>query len=249
VLDLLDAGLPHPAAGVFTTRAGGGSPLPWETLNLGWHVEDDPDRVVAHRALVAEEVGLEPGRVAFARQVHGSGVAVVDEVRTDARGPGVEGVDALVTTVPGLGLMVLAADCLPVLLADPVAGVVAAAHAGREGLVAGVLQETVRIMAELGADPARTSAVLGPAACGRCYEVPDAMAEDVGRAVPGSRGRTRRGTSSVDLAAGAEALLQAVGLRDVRRTGGCTIEQPDRFFSYRRDRHTGRHGGLVWLPA
>ncbi|MCW2622711.1 MAG: peptidoglycan editing factor PgeF [Frankiales bacterium] len=249
MLELLDAGLPRPARGVFTTRAGGGSPLPWDGLNLGWQVADDPARVMAHRSQVAREVGLDPDRVAYARQVHGRGVAVVTEVPDSARAEGLAEVDALVTSTPGTGLVVLAADCLPVLLVDPVAGVVAAAHAGRVGLVAGVLQETLRVMATLGAEPPRITAVLGPAACGRCYEVPDAMAVDVGRAVPGSRSRTPRGTSSVDLVAGAGGLLRAGGVRDVRRTGGCTIEQPDRFFSFRRAGQTGRHGGLVWLAA
>ncbi len=177
--------------------------------------------------------------------MHGAGVAVVDRALAGA----VPGVDALVTTTPGLGLVVLAADCLPVLLADPAAGVVAVAHAGRNGLVRGVLQETLAAMAGLGASAARTSAVLGPAACGRCYEVPAAMAADVERAVPGSRSTTRAGTAGVDLTAGAVAVLTRAGLADVRTVGGCTLEQPDLFFSYRRDGRTGRHAGLARLSG
>ena len=247
MLDLLPAGLPSPAAGVFTTRAGGVSGPPYDALNLGMHVDDEWRRVHANRSLVAAELGLAVEDLVFAQQVHGSGVATVDRSARAENG-GVGGVDALVTATPGLGLVVLAADCLPVLLADPGARVVAAAHAGRQGLAAGVLQATLEAMAALGADPSRTTARIGPAACGRCYEVPDAMADEVEATVPGSRATTRQGTASVDLAAGATGVLEAAGVQ-VTTVGGCTLEQPDRFFSYRRDGRTGRHAGVVWLAA
>jgi polyphenol oxidase len=178
------------------------------------------------------------------RQVHGTGVAVVDA--PDASG--VPDVDALVTTTPGLGLVVLAADCLPVLLADPDAGVVAVAHAGRAGLAAGVLPAVLDAMADHGATAAGTTAVLGPAACGRCYEVPAELADAVEAAVPGSRATTSWGTPSLDLTAGALGVLRAAGVRRATAVGGCTLEQPGRWFSYRRDGVTGRHAGLVRLP-
>ena len=241
MLELLPAELPAPAAGWFTTRTGGVSAEPYASLNLGVHVDDEQQRVRTNRELVARAAGLDPDALVFAQQVHGAGVAVVDGPRAGA----VEGVDALVTATPGLGLVVLAADCLPVLLSDARAGVVAAAHAGRQGLLAGVLQATVAAMRELGATPAATTAVLGPAACGACYEVPQEMADDAERRLPGSRGTTRAGTPSVDLVAGARAVLRTAGVGAVSAVGGCTIEQPGRWFSYRRDPTTGRHGGLV----
>lgn len=245
---LLPARLPAPAAGGFTTRAGGVSAPPYDALDLALHVGDDDGHVRANRARLAAAAGLQPEDLVFAEQVHGAGVGVVDgSWRT--RDGALAGVDALVTATPGLGLVVLAADCLPVLLADPAAGVVAAAHAGRRGLTGGVLEATLAAMTELGATTSATTAVLGPAACGRCYEVPAAMAEQVEAAVPGSRSRTAAGTSSVDLTAGAAGVLRAAGLTEVRTAGGCTIEQPERFFSYRRDGRTGRHAGLVWLSA
>jgi polyphenol oxidase len=244
VLELLPAGLPAPAAGWFTTRAGGVSVEPYASLDLALHVEDEPAHVLANRRLVARAAGLEDGALVFAEQVHGAHVAVVDP---SSAGDAVAGVDALVTTTPGLGLVVLAADCLPVLLADPGAGVVAAAHAGRQGLLAGVLEATLAAMQDLGASAATTSAVLGPAACGGCYEVPAAMADDAEHRLPGSRSTTRQGTPSVDLAAGARAVLRRAGVAEVTAVGGCTLEQPDRWYSYRRDRTTGRHGGLVRL--
>ena len=237
-LVLLDAALPAPGRGGFTSRAGGTSLPPYDGLDLALHVGDDPAAVAANRALLSAALGGAP--LVLAEQVHGNRVAVV----TGPAGQAHAGVDALVTATPGIALVVLAADCLPVLLLDPVAGVAGAAHAGRQGLVAGVLQATVEAMAGLGATAADTRAVLGPAACGRCYEVPAAMADEVERAVPGSRGTTRQGTASVDLTAGATRLLQ--GLGQVRVVGGCTVEQ-QHCFSYRRDGRTGRHAGVVVL--
>ena len=246
MLPLLPAGLPAGAAGAFTTRAGGVSAPPYDALNLGMHVEDEWRRVHANRGLLAEAVGVDVDDLVFAQQVHGSGVAVVDRSSARGKNGGVAGVDALVTTTPGLALVVLAADCLPVLLADPSAGVVAAAHAGRQGLAAGVLQAALEAMTGLGAEPGRTSAVIGPAACGRCYEVPPQMADEVERAVPGSRSTTSSGTAAVDLVAGATGVLQRAGVERVTTVGGCTIEQPH-LFSYRRDGRTGRHAGVVRL--
>ncbi len=245
MLQLLDAGLPAPARGGFTTRTGGVSTGHWASLNLAVHVGDTGTDVLANRRLLAGALGGPP--LAYAEQVHGARVAVLD--RAPAAHVGAPGVDALVTASPGLCLVVLAADCLPVLLADPRAGVVAAVHAGRLGLVVGVLQAAVSVMVGLGATPAGISAVLGPAICGGCYELPAGLADQVAGLVPGSRGTTRWGTPSVDLSAGAEEALCAAGVADVSRVGGCTVEQPERFFSFRRDGVTGRHAGVVRLPA
>jgi polyphenol oxidase len=242
-LDLLDAGLPLPSRGAFSSRAGGASAPPWAALNLALHVEDEPERVLANRDALARAAGV--ADLAFAQQVHGAGVAVVD--RPAAGGAGVGEVDALVTTTPGLAVVVLAADCLPVLLADAEAGVVAAAHAGRQGLLAGVLQQTVEVMAEQGAAPERVRAVIGPAAGACCYEVPEEMADDAERRLPGIRARTRAGTASLDLPAGAQAALASAGVPVARQVEVCTIDD-DRFYSYRRDGLTGRHAGLAWLP-
>lgn len=243
MLALLDAVLPAPAAGGFTSRTGGVSAPPWDELDLAAHVGDDPRQVQTNRALLQQAVG--GAELVLAEQVHGSAVALV--VGAPPGGRPVGGVDALVTATPGLALVVLAADCLPVLLADAAAGVVAVAHAGRAGLAAGVLQATLAGMAELGARPGDTLAVVGPAVCGACYELPVALADEVGRLVPGSRTSTRRGTPAVDLRAGAAAVLRAAGLGLVRHAGGCTVEQPRRYYSFRRDGVTGRHAGVVRL--
>lgn len=236
---MLDAGLPSPAHGVFTTREGGVSLPPWDSLNLAVHVEDAHAKVQRNRELLTQRLGVEG--LAFGKQVHGAGVRVVKGL-SNKTSRGLDDTDGLVTTVPGIALVMMGADCLPVLLAS--AGVVGAAHVGRPGLVKGLLPEVVRVMHEQGAGD--IVAVIGPGICGRCYEVPASMAGEVEKAVPGSRATTRHGTTSVDLTRGATSQLAAEGIT-VTTVGGCTFEQPELFFSYRRDGLTGRHGGAVWL--
>jgi YfiH family protein len=185
--------------------------------------------------------------VCFPQQVHGADIEVIADL-PDLMDPGVAGADAVVTAVAGLPLGVLVADCMPVLLADPVHRVAAAAHAGRRGLAAGVLQNTVRAMVGLGADPSSTSAVIGPSACGRCYEVPEDMRDEVDATVPGTAARTSRGTASLDLPAGAVGTLNALGVARVEVLGICTMED-ERFYSFRRSRNTGRFAGVVMLDG
>ncbi|MFC8078950.1 peptidoglycan editing factor PgeF [Streptomyces sp. NPDC057307] len=232
----------------FTDRWGGVSAAPYERLNLGGAVGDDPAAVRANRAAAAESLGLDAARVVWMNQVHGRDVAFV-EGPWESREPGeIPAVDAVVTTRRGLALAVLTADCVPVLLADPVAGVAAAAHAGRPGLVAGVVPAAVEAMVARGAEPSRITARTGPAVCGRCYEVPEAMRAQVAEAVPESWSETSWGTPAVDVIAGVHGQLAALGVEDRHRSEICTIESADHF-SYRRDRTTGRLAGYVWLGA
>ncbi|MDH6543213.1 peptidoglycan editing factor PgeF [Streptomyces lavendulae] len=228
----------------FTDRWGGVSAVPYEELNLGGAVGDDPAAVRANRAAAARELGVDPDLVVWMNQVHGRDVAVVDGPWPDG-GP-VPSVDAVVTARRGLALAVLTADCTPVLLADPVAGVVGAAHAGRPGLVAGVVPAAVEAMTALGADPARMVARTGPAVCGRCYEVPAEMREAVAAVVPAAWAETSWGTPAVDVVAGVHAQLAEAGVAYRHRSAVCTLESRDHF-SYRRDRVTGRLAGYVWL--
>jgi YfiH family protein len=236
---VLDAGLPAPARGVFTTRRGGTSLPPWDSLNLAVHVDDAFRTVQQNRALLVAELGVDG--LAFGKQVHGAGVRVVRGL-SKKTSRGLDDTDGLVTSVPGLALVVLGADCLPVLLGG--GGVVGAAHVGRGGLVKGVLAEVVRVMRAEGASD--LTAVIGPGICGGCYEVPASMAGEVEKAVPGTRCTTRQGTTGLDLTAGATAQLAALGV-PATAVGGCTAEQPELLYSYRRDGLTGRHGGVVWL--
>ncbi|MYX42550.1 peptidoglycan editing factor PgeF [Streptomyces sp. GMY01] len=227
----------------FTDRWGGVSAVPYEELNLGGAVGDDPAAVRANRELAAKSLGLDPARVVWMNQVHGDDIAVVDGPWTTDPAPPVDG---LVTAVRGLALAVLTADCVPVLLADPVAGVVAAAHAGRPGMVKGVVPAAVEAMRSLGAEPARIVARTGPAVCGRCYEVPEAMRAEVAAVEPAAHAETSWGTPALDVGAGVHAQLERLGVHDRERSPVCTRESADHF-SYRRDRTTGRLAGYVWL--
>jgi polyphenol oxidase len=229
----------------FSTRQGGRSTVPFSSLNLGDHVGDDPQAVRDNRRLAAEQLGVERDRVVYMKQVHGADVAVAREPWPDEQAPTV---DALVTDRPGLVLAVLVADCTPVLLADRVAGVVGAAHAGRPGMAAGVVTATIDAMRELGADPARMEAVTGPGVCGACYEVPEAMRADVAAKEPAAWATTRQGTPAVDVPAGVAAQLLRAGIpeQNLQLSPACTIETAH-YFSYRRDGVTGRFAGFVWL--
>ncbi|MBH5334392.1 peptidoglycan editing factor PgeF [Streptomyces pactum] len=238
-------GQQHEASGAhfaFTDRWGGVSAAPYDELNLGGAVGDDPAAVLANRKLAAERLGLDPAAVVWMNQVHGRDVAVVDGPWTTGEAPAV---DAVVTARRGLALAVLTADCTPVLLADPVAGIAGAAHAGRPGLVAGVVPAVVAAMRELGARPERIVARTGPSICGRCYEVPEAMRAAVAEVVPEAWATTGWGTPSVDVAAGVVAQLTRSGVRIDASSAVCTRESADHF-SYRRDRTTGRLASYVW---
>jgi YfiH family protein len=229
----------------FTDRWGGVSAVPHDSLNLGGAVGDDPAAVRANRVLAAEALGRDPVRVVWMNQVHGRDVAVVDAPWGEDP---VSAVDALVTTRPDVTLAVLTADCVPVLLADPRAGVAAAAHAGRPGLVAAVVPAAVEEMAAQGADPGRIIALLGPSVCGKCYEVPAALRDEVAAVVPEAYAETSWGTPAVDVSAGVRAQLARCGVRVMESPAVCTRESADHF-SYRRERTTGRLGGYVWLDG
>lgn len=178
-----------------------------------------------------------------AYQVHGIRVLNIDQ-NSDSQQIVTQAADALITTQPRVGLAVRAADCLPVLFADPQAGVVAAAHAGRVGLGDGVLLATVGAMKARGAHAIR--AWIGPHICGDCYEVPSDLQEEFCAADPAARARSRWGTPSLDLGAAATTQLRESGC-DVVRVDPCTRESAT-LHSYRRDgAGSGRQAGVVWL--
>jgi YfiH family protein len=243
----------------FTRREGDGS-------NLALHVGDDPARVAAARTALAVRAAVP---VLFARQVHGTRVAVVgppdlaaravldpsigDVVSSDPAiadpcrrdlGQDDAGYDAVVVIGASVAAGVLVADCVPVLLADPRAGVVAAVHAGRKGLLDGVLTAALSAMAVCGAQPGRIRAALGPSAGGCCYEVPESMRREAAALLPATAASTRRGTPALDLRAGCRSVLLDAGVAQVTLLGGCTIED-ESSFSYRRTPVTGRFAGVV----
>ncbi|MBP3087955.1 peptidoglycan editing factor PgeF [Corynebacterium sp. sy017] len=233
----------RPVRKVFTTRAGGVSPYPYDSFNLGNHVGDNPANVTANRDRLAQALKLSPDAFVWMEQLHTNTVTVVDRRHAEP----VPATDALVTNTRGLALAVLVADCVPVLLSDDQAGVIAAVHAGRGGARNGIVAKTVEKMMALGAKPARIHALLGPAASGKNYEVPKEMAMDVERHLPGSLCKTKQGTSGLDIRAGLVRQLLSLGVRAIDADPRCTIED-DTFFSYRRQGTTGRQAGVVWLP-
>jgi polyphenol oxidase len=227
---------------VVTTRHGGVSVPPYASFNLAEHVGDRPDAVAANRERLATGIGLPAQRLVWMEQVHGHTVTVIDGIRPQP----VPASDAVVTTQPRLAVAVLVADCVPVLLADPVAKVVAAVHAGRVGARAGVLPAALEAMRRLGARIEEVEVLLGPSACGQCYEVPDQMQADVQDCLPGSACRTRRGTAGLDLRAGLWRQLADAGVARIGVDPRCTIEDPA-LYSYRRDGVTGRLAALIWI--
>ena len=224
-----------------TDRSGGVSRPPYAGLNLGDHVGDDPGSVAENRRrLLAVLPGAD--RLAFMHQVHGAEVVAI------APGGPAPAADALLCTTPEVAVVVLSADCVPVLLAGRERPVVAVAHAGRLGVVLGVVPAAFEAMAHQGAEPGELVALVGPAVCGRCYEVPATMRDEVAAAVPEAYATTTAGTPGLDLPAAVEAQLRRAGVTDVQRVPECTAESPH-LYSHRRDGVTGRLASAAWIPV
>ena len=247
-LPVVEVDLGEGVRAAFTTRSGGVSSGAHASLNLGLNVDDDPARVRANRRLVEAWSGRP---VQFASQVHGVRVAIVGpELPRGSTPDSVAEVDALVSAT-GAGVAVLVADCVPVLLADPAAGVVGAVHAGRRGLADGVIQSALAAMVGLGARADRIRAVIGPAICGACYEVPADLRAEVAAVVPASWSTTSWGTPALDLPAGVAATLAAAGVSRVEDLAICTLTD-ERFYSHRSQRGgppTGRFAGVIRTTA
>lgn len=227
-----------------TTRDGGVSKPPYDTFNLGDHVGDEPEAVAANRKRLAAAIGLEEDHLVWMNQVHGDRVTTVDGPRDSA----VADTDGLVTATPGLALAVVSADCVPVLMADARAGVVAAVHAGRVGAERGVVPRALEAMQAAGAHADDVSVLLGPAVSGANYEVPEEMAAQVEAALPGSRTTSRRGTPALDLRVGIVVQLNALGVNAIDVDPRCTFEDPT-LFSHRRDAPTGRLASVIWMES
>lgn len=231
----------------FTDRAGGVSEEPFASLNLAAVGDDDRGAVAQNLRRVMEAfAGSADASVALMHQVHGADVLVVeDELHYGPARTGTDGlpqVDGLVTARPDVTLVVRAADCVPVLVADLEQRLVGAFHAGRPGLVAGVVPAGVAALRRLGAE--RLTAWIGPHVCGRCYEVPEQLRSDVCRTVPEAWAETSWGTPAVDIGAGVAAQLRAADV-EIVDASRCTREHAD-LYSYRRDgARAGRMAGLI----
>ncbi|MGV1035726.1 MAG: polyphenol oxidase family protein [Candidatus Nanopelagicales bacterium] len=225
----------------FTSRTGGTSQSPFDSLNLAEHVGDDRAAVERNRTLLADSLGEPAVSTAFLLAEHGANVDVV----MDKPWTGSTGCDGLVTHRADVALVALAADCAPIVLADSANGVVAAIHCGWQGLVAGVVDATISRMGSQGAVPATTRALVGPTICGACYEVPEQRRQEVISVVPAARATSASGSPALDVRVGVCAQLEAANIA-FSTIGGCTAESDD-LFSFRRDGVTGRQAGAVVL--
>ena len=241
----------HGVNAFVTTRHGGISSSPYDTLNLGLHVGDDDHAVLENRSRVAHAAGVELDDLVFMDQVHGTRVAVVDE-RHRGRGARLTtdaliATDALVTTTPHLPLVVLVADCTPVLLVDPVTRVLGVAHAGWKGTVAGITQATLETMVTLGAVPARVSAVIGPCISSDAYEVGDEVASEFLRRDLGNALEEGAEKPHVNLATANATLLARAGLPRENISIATHHSNDPKFFSDRAARPCGRFGLVATL--
>ena len=217
---------------IFTDRRAGSSLTPYESLNLALHVGDDVNAVLKNRA----SLKIDCAAIQFMNQVHGDSFVVVDQI-SDVDPT----CDALITTTPGLAVAVMIADCIPLLLSST--KVVAAVHVGRKGLTNSIAIKTIEEMLRLGATSIH--AQLGPSICGQCYEVPQAMADEVLITHPSAFAVTRNATPALDLPRALIADLVAHGVTYEASTI-CTLENPE-YFSYRRRNLTGRSAGVIGL--
>ena len=247
---LLPEGLPEGVGAVMTTRAGGVSTGPYAALNLGAAVGDAPEAVQENRRRFEQAIGAKP---VWLKQVHGAAVVRLDALPADA---GALEADASICTTPGLACVVGIADCLPVLLSAPAARGVGAAHAGWRGLAGGVLENTVSALCEAAACEAHElqawlGACIGPQVFEVGAEVLQAFGADPAFPDPG-RFRPRPGADGsprwlAHLPQLARDRLQRLGLRHISGGQWCTVSAPSRFFSFRRDRVTGRMAAAIWL--
>lgn len=243
-LELITPDWPAPPGvrALCTTRHGGVSAAPWDSLNLGDHVGDSPTAVAENRRRLGELLPAEP---VWLNQVHGTTCLTLPDTRHAPNPPPVA--DAACTRDPGVVCAVLTADCLPLLLCDAAGSVVAAAHAGWRGLAAGIIEATVTAMQLPGA---RLLAWLGPAIGPDSFEVGDEVrATFVAHDPAAAAAFTPRpgGKWHGDLYRLARQRLAATGVTAVHGGKACTLRDADRYYSYRRDGVTGRMASLIWI--
>jgi hypothetical protein len=245
------------ADGGVAAGPGGSSRAPFHFANLGSHVGDDPASVRANRNALATALGVEPVNLSFMHPDHGRGTAWVGwpEAPSDpgpvqllapsgtAPGEELRDIDAMLTAQSGIGLVALAADCAPIVLASSSPPMVSVVHVGWRGLVVDVLGAAVAALLVRRARPGTISAWVGPSICQACYPVPVQRAQQVAEVVPEAVGTAPDGQPSVDVGRGVLARLAALGIA-AERFGNCTFESAD-LYSHRRDGRTGRQGAAV----
>ncbi|MDO5746359.1 MAG: peptidoglycan editing factor PgeF [Actinomycetaceae bacterium] len=233
------------ARAVFTNRTGGVSQAPYNSLNVGFHVGDDRQHVIENHRRINEAIGHD---VVWMKQTHSNRVTMLQPGHTD----GPISADGLVMdarafyklglTLPALGVMV--ADCVPLLLGSKNGHVVAAVHAGRSGIVTGIVREALFLLRQHGIAASQLHAAIGPSICGKCYEVSHELHQFVTSHVPAAWSRTRWGSPGLDLRSAVVSQLQVAGVTVSFISKRCTYEDHN-LYSYRRDTTTGRFAGIA----
>ena len=230
-----------------TTRVGGVSLPPYDSLNLGFGARDNPERVLENRKRLADSINVPLGSFAVAKQVHGDRIAVVTE---SEKGRGafnyetaLDATDGMITNIPGICLMVLLADCTPILLYDPVQRVVAAVHAGWKGTAKQIGRKVIEAMSDsYGCRPEDITAGIGPSIGPCCYEVGPEVISQFGADLVDDR-------NHLDLWEANRRQLLEAGVRSIEVAGICTKCNADRFFSERHTPGTGRIGAGIVLAG
>jgi polyphenol oxidase len=239
-------GLPH---GVFT-RKGGVSPLPWAELNLGGTVGDDPDRVLQNRSLLFRALGLNPLNSFDVWQVHGNNVVCTRDPRL--QGSPYRQADAILTDRPGLSLLMRFADCVPILLWDPVKKVVGLVHAGWQGTIKQTAASAIRVMqSEYGSNPPEILAGIGPSIAAHHYPVGAEVIKQVRQVFGSEADQLIIGDSKdeLDLWKANQFILEKVGVKQIEISGICTACNLGDWYSHRAEAgRTGRFGVLIGLP-
>ncbi len=234
----------------FTTRHGGQSKIPYDSNNIAFHVGDNETDVLANHQYLADALGYDIDRLIHMRQIHSDHISIVDE-SFDFNTP--PECDALVTNTPNLPLMVMTADCTPILLYDPKRKVIAVVHAGRAGAFNNILSKTIKSMRKsFQSNPTDITAVLGPSICQPCYEVNDAIHKEAKKLKLAYAVQKKERNCFLDVKTILNKQLRQAGIltahiEDINR---CTACEHDIFFSYRADEgRTGRMAALIMLKS
>lgn len=230
----------------FTTRHGGVSKLPYNDANLAFHVGDNPVDVLENHTLLARTMGYDHRSLIHMRQIHSDKITLIDETFNFDTPPEC---DALITDRPNIPLMVMSADCTPILLYDPLRKAIAVVHAGRAGALNDILPKTIVAMGvEFGSVPSDIHVVLGPSIHGCCYEINHSIAEETQTKGYPEALRFENEKIFLDVNTILSLQLKHAGIEKIEVINECTSCHHDRYFSYRADQqHTGRIAGVIIL--
>ena len=226
-------------------RRAGVSPKPYESLNLALHVGDDPKNVLQNRTILAQNLGFNLQNLIYMDQIHSNKVMVISDPSVNK----IENCDALITNIKNIPLMVMVADCVPILIYDPLCNVIAVAHAGRNGTFLEISKETVKKMTEVfGSDPSDLKVLIGVSIGSCCYEVGEDIADITVESFGKKYVDLRENKFYLDLKELNKDQLMSMGVKEqnIEVSNICTACDPN-YYSYRREGVTGRFAGVLML--